>query len=221
MKTIPKDMTVGTVHKTTNYGNLVIVNYSSKRFIEVEFLDTGYRCSTEAVQIRRGGVKDKMKPTVFGVGYIGGDKYTPKSNGTITKAYAVWQAMIRRCYSKVCLENQPTYKGCTVRADWHNFQIFAEWFYNNYKDDGVSYDLDKDIKIDGNKEYSSDSCMLVEEKYNIIKASAIPVTLRSSSGEVESFVSCAEACRRIGVSSAIISRLRNGKLKSAKGWTIA
>ncbi len=86
--------------------------------------------------------------------------------------------------------------------------------------DGKHYDLDKDIKIDGNREYSSDACTFVSKIDNINKASAISVSLISKSGGVLSFISCAEACRQLGISSSIMSKLLNGKAKTAKGWRL-
>lgn len=218
MRNAPVDMVAGTIHQTTNYGDLAVVKYNSKKMVEVEFIATKYKCLTEAAQIRRGGVKDKMVPTVFGVGFIGGDNYSPKVKGVVTKAYTVWQAMIRRCYSEICLKKQPTYSGCTVSTDWHNFQTFAEWFYDNYPDDGKCYELDKDIKIDGNREYSSNSCIFVSKKENTIKSSGVAISLTSADGVTRKYKTCSEAALSIGVSPSSLSKLLNGKVKTAKGW---
>ena len=213
-------MVFGTQHSTTNYGDLFVVEYKNKRDVEVQFLDTGYVVSVEAVQIRRGGVKDKLKRTVFGVGFVGGDIYRPKKDGVVTDAYVSWQSMLRRCYSDQYAKNNPTYHDCTVNCEWHNFQVFAKWFHENHPNDGRKYDLDKDIKIEGNREYSSKACSFVSRLENNIKASAISVTLTNKAGGVFSFISCADACRSLGIASSSLSRLINGKIRSTNGYVL-
>ena len=48
-------------------------------------------------------------------------------------------------------------------VEWHNFQVFAKWFDENYKEGFV---LDKDILLKGNKIYSPDTCVFVPREIN-------------------------------------------------------
>jgi hypothetical protein len=53
-----------------------------------------------------------------------------------------------------------------VHPDWHNFQNFAEWYVsqpNAYKE---GFDLDKDIILRGNKEYSAHACDIIPFEVN-------------------------------------------------------
>lgn len=89
-------------------------------------------------KIMRNEVKDLCKPTTFGVGYLGYGRYKSrdKSGGEDrTKVYRTWKGMLERCYSEKYLSKKPTYKGCSVDEDWHNFQNFASWFYEKYNSD--------------------------------------------------------------------------------------
>ena len=75
--------------------------------------------------------------------------------------------MIKRCYSKnpSTILQHPSYCDVTVCEEWYNFQNFAEWYYNNlprYENP----DLDKDLKIIGNKEYSPHACSFVPTQIN-------------------------------------------------------
>ena len=70
---------------------------------------------------------------------------------------------IERCYDLKRQEKHPTYKGCIVAEEWHDFQNFAEWFENNYKE---GFALDKDILIKGNKIYSPNTCCFVAREIN-------------------------------------------------------
>lgn len=108
-----------------------------------------------------------MKPSIYGVGYLGVGKYKAYLYGSKpTQPYQIWKAMIRRCYGK---NQQDCYGGCTVHESWHNLQVFAKWYDENYpKDAGNSvYQLDKDIKIRGNKEYSPEACQFVAQEANL------------------------------------------------------
>jgi len=114
-------------------------------------------------------------PTTYSVGFIGEGKYTSKVNGVITKVYDTWIGMLRRCYSKKLHIKYPTYKDCIVAECWHNFQVFGEWFENNYVE---GYQLDKDILFKGNKIYSPNTCCFVPKEIN-----SLFLTCKSARGE--------------------------------------
>jgi hypothetical protein len=78
-------------------------------------------------------------------------------------AYSKWRAMIARCYDKDFHARQPTYKDATVCSDWLTFSNFELWFDDNNIDE---YQLDKDIKIKGNKVYGPDTCLFVPREIN-------------------------------------------------------
>ena len=80
--------------------------------------------------------------------------------------------MLQRCYSDKCHESNPTYKDCTVCERWLVFANFIEDLpliegYELWRDNpntGVS--LDKDIKVQGNKIYSLETCKFVSKSDN-------------------------------------------------------
>lgn len=71
--------------------------------------------------------------------------------------------MLSRCYSTKFINKNPTYAGCTVAKEWHLFSKFRSWM-ELHEWQGNS--LDKDLKIDGNKEYSPTACMFVPKHIN-------------------------------------------------------
>lgn len=121
--------------------------------------------------------KNLLKPSVCGVGFIGVGKHTPSSNGSHSAAYEAWKGMLKRCYSRKFLETRPTYQGCTVCEEWHNFQNFAEWF-ESQEHYSKGYQLDKDLLVDGNKVYSPSTCVLVP-----IQLNNLLIDSRASRGE--------------------------------------
>ena len=111
--------------------------------------------------------RDPYAPTVFGVGYHGVGIYAPSNNGVHTQASRMWKGMLNRCYNIKYLEKKPTYKGCEVCPEWHNFQNFAKWHEDNYYEiEGQEMHLDKDILTKGNRIYSPETCVFVPEAIN-------------------------------------------------------
>lgn len=203
-----RKITVGSVWSSRLYGNFEVIEYNWYKNVIIEFLDTGFKTKTEGGKIRAGNIKDKLSRSVCGVGFVGVGDFLAFVKRRPTKAYSKWHAMINRCYSDKYQKLKPTYKGCTVCDEWHNFQNFAKWFYENYPDDGEEYHLDKDLKLIGNKVYSPETCMFVSQRVNMFTVSAgasrgkymIGVCLDSWSGKIRSDCSnpFTESSERLG-----------------------
>lgn len=204
-------------YKSNNCGEFKIINHTNANNIEIEFLSTGYRKITRHRTAMKGEVKDKYHPCVNGVGFIGDGSHKVSVNCVQTKAYEVWSGMISRCYSKKTQERQPSYIGCTVCREWHNFQNFAEWFDGNYID-GMC--LDKDIRVKGNKVYSPDTCKFVTKSENTIAATARSFCLASPDGLVVNVFNMAKFCRDNNLTSRAMSKVISGEQKHHKGWSI-
>lgn len=108
-------------------------------------------------------MKNPYRPTVFGKGYIGEGIHITSVKSKPTKLYIAWNKMLERCYSTRYQEKYPTYIGCEVKDEWLNFQIFGDWYIENYIE---SFDLDKDILFKGNKVYSPETCCFVPQEIN-------------------------------------------------------
>lgn len=90
---------------------------------------------------------------------------TTNENGKTSVAYNKWSQMMHRCYDPVYLKDRPTYEGCEVCPEWHDFNTFARWFHQNYQ---AGFELDKDILSAGNKVYSPDTCVIVPHYINML-----------------------------------------------------
>ena len=116
----------------------------------------------------------RMKPSVYGVGYLGGNLELKTSyNGKKCPIYNRWFSMLERCYSKKVHGRFPSYIGCEVSDYFKNFSNFYEWCQNQigfncdnyqYKYDG--WHLDKDLLIKGNKVYSENTCVFLPHEIN-------------------------------------------------------
>lgn len=112
--------------------------------------------------IKNGTLKNPLHRSLCGVGFIGIGKYEASRN---SKPYSIWRGVITRGYDKKVKEKYPTYKEVTVCKEWHNFQNFASWLEENYKE---GFELDKDILIKRNKVYSPETCTFVPRYINTL-----------------------------------------------------
>ena len=222
MRKTPEDMVNGYVHETKTSGKIEIVEYINYSNVLVRFLETGSETKTRADKIRLKWVKDVTARSVCGVGYFGVGGHKSKLKGKHTKCYLKWRSMISRCYSEYSLKTKPTYKGCVVCEEWHNFQNFAEWFYANYPDDGNDYDLDKDIKS-GNrvgKLYSPDHCCFVSSGENTAHSHAKSYELIDPQGNVHLVKNLADFCRSNNLTDSLIHHVISGLQHHHKGWKV-
>lgn len=118
-----------------------------------------------------GHMKDK-KYLSFGYGYNEPRRnkpyYKTHENNVTTKCYCTWYNMMKRCYDPKDHDYE-TYKDCEVMKKWHNFQNFAEWWYENYYEiPNVSMSLDKDILVKDNRLYSPRTCCIVPMPINSV-----------------------------------------------------
>jgi hypothetical protein len=208
---------------TNKFGTFRVKEYKGYGKVLVEFEGTGYEVWTTIQLVERGAIKDPYHPFVYGVGYHGEGKYISKKEGTTTttKVYKCWNRMLERCYSKSWLSKpkNANYKGCTVHPDWHNLQCFGEWFDKNYIE---GYELDKDIKVDGNKVYGPDTCAFVSKEDNIEKAFAKTYHVVNPLGEDVEIYNMTKFCKCPDnqVEPSSMFKLVKGKIKSYKGWTL-
>lgn len=213
------------VYETKNYGQIKIININSWNDIDVEFISTGYKTKTSSSSILNGCVRDRMLPSVHGVGYLGDGPYKACTgkNKKMTEAYGYWSRMLRRCYDESSLIKSPTYKGCTVCEEWHNFQNFAKWHYENHPQDGKKYELDKDLSCYGmrGKLYSPATCIYVTKQINNEEANAKVYKFKNPSGDIVQIYNLKKFSRENGLHSGHMVSVHGGSRKSHKGWTAA
>lgn len=144
-----------------------IISFVNHKNITVEFQDE-YKAIVRSQynHFKEGSIRNPYHKSLCGVACIGETKTTYK-NGSVKLSYKFWSDMINRCYSKKELDKRPTYKNVFVCKDWLCYKNFEEWFNENYYEiDGETMNLDKDILIKGNKEYSPQYSIFTPQKIN-------------------------------------------------------
>lgn len=224
MKRTPSDMIKGSIHKSNKCGNLEVISYVNAFEVNVKFINTGEAYTFEAGNIRKGRVKDLMFASVCDIGFIGRGEYLVRVNNKLTKAYQAWSDMIKRCYSEKRQKRQPTYIGCTVCKEWHNYQVFAEWYYGHLPEGLARYEVDKDIINPGNKIYSPEMCTVVSARENRkesnLRNTTREYTVVDPSGDTLVIVNMAKFSRERGLCKSRMSALISGKIKSHKGYSL-
>jgi hypothetical protein len=110
------------------------------------------------MKIVRNQFSNKNEKSIYNIGFLGIGKYSSKEH---KKIYNIWHNIIRRCYGTE--EKFKSYIGCLLDERWYNFQVFAEWYEENYVE---GWHIDKDILIKNNKIYGPDTCCFVPTQIN-------------------------------------------------------
>lgn len=186
-----KEEYINKIFVTKQGYNITIIGYRNNSDIDIKF-DDGFQinnCHLSAV--KKGLIRNPYHPSVYGIGFVGIGPYESSVDGKSNKPYLVWQSMFRRCHCPIYQSKYPTYKGCHVAEEWNNFQVFAEWFHENYKE-GLY--IDKDLLFKGNKLYSKDTCCFVPECINnlLVKCDGVrgkyPVGINKEGGKYKARV---------------------------------
>ena len=155
----------------TNCGTLVITEYINPHKVNVRFINTGYETSVRLDHILDGTVRDRLLPSIFGVGVVGDEKLYV--NGKATREYTVWKSMLGRCYYDRYKQHCPSYENCFVTDNFKYLPYFTEWCndqvgFNSLDNKGKYFALDKDILSKSNKVYSEDTCCFVPAEINAL-----------------------------------------------------
>ncbi|CAH9015257.1 putative portal protein [Vibrio phage 489E54-1] len=210
-------MKPGTRFETNSNGPLTVTKYINSRSVIVEFCDTGYVTTVPSGDIRRGRVRDRLRPSVCGVGFIGAGVYSSKDK----EIYFAWSGMLMRCYCSKYQKKYPTYIGCTVSSVWCNFQNFAKWYVDNKPTEVGKFHVDKDLKFKNNKLYSPETCTLVEPSENVAKATSKHHILISPNGVKVKVFNLMEFCRNNNLTYRTMMVVKKGGQTHHKQWRFA
>ena len=159
---------VGEVYENNVGLKFVVIEYNGCNDVKVKFVDSSYTTFSTAGNIRSGSVKDKMSPSVYGVGVVGVDSIS--TNKKPHQEYVFWNSMLQRCYDLSYKLKRPTYIGCTSSNNFKYYPYFKDWCNKQVGFGNKGWCLDKDILVKGNKLYSEDTCCFVPREINSLFA---------------------------------------------------
>lgn len=159
---------VGEVYENNVGLKFVVIEYHGCNDVKVKFVDSSYTTFSTTGNIRSGSVKDKMSPSVYGVGVVGVNSIS--TNQKPHREYVFWNSMLQRCYDLSYKLKRPTYIGCTSSNNFKYYPYFKDWCNKQVGFGNKGWCLDKDILVKGNKLYSEDTCCFVPREINSLFA---------------------------------------------------
>lgn len=123
------------------------------------------------LDINIGSDTVKQKRFVQGVG-TNEMKYPSICGGKIIREYNLWRIMLYRCSTKHKAINK-AYADATCSENFKSYSYFYEWcqtqtgFFTK-DENGRSWQLDKDILVQGNKLYGEDTCVFLPPSINCL-----------------------------------------------------
>ena len=116
---------MGKIYHSKSYGDFIPIRYvyeNDKKMVEFKFIDTGTISTAEPIRVLKGSVKDKYRPSIYGVGYLGHGEVKDH-----IRERNIWGKMLSRCNNP----NDKSYKsyggiGVKVCERWYNFGNFLD-----------------------------------------------------------------------------------------------
>lgn len=174
---------IGQIFENKKGQKAKIIEYNKAIDMTIMFEDGTIRYKVQYENIKRGSFNNRNSKSYYGVGFLGYGEYILED---CPEAKGRWVKMLKRC----CVDTKKhiNYKDVTVCEEWHNFQNYAGWFYQNWKEYmDKTWHLDKDILNKGNKIYSPEVCCFVPQEINMLfttrkkSRGLYPVGVRSQS----------------------------------------
>lgn len=155
---------LGEKHKTKQGYEVEIIEYINSLNCTIKFLnDRGNILhNIEYDRVKKGTVVNPYHPNKYN-GFIGEGRYQSSYDRVHSMSYKVWSDMLKRVYSEEYHIKKPTYKSISLCEEWHNFQNFAKWFEENYKE---GWKIDKDVICLDCKIYSPKTCDFLPDEIN-------------------------------------------------------
>lgn len=165
----PKKIKVGDVFQLNGGGSCTVIEYLSWDKIRIKHNDEfGHIAIVESGNLRKGNIRNPYARNAFKTGMFGVGPHSARCGRGKTAAYALWSGIIQRGYCPNFKRDNPSYIDVSVCAEWHNFQVFAEWFYSQPNAGRKGFQLDKDLLIIGSREYSPSACSFLPSQINSI-----------------------------------------------------
>ena len=155
----------GSVFKTNNYGDVVVLEYNNASDVTIKFLNTGNIRKTATSELRNGEIRDNEAFPVYKVGVMDIPNELRRGQPH-PREYSIWNGVRQRCYNEYIRDKLMPYKGVEMSDNFKIYSYFKEWCNKQIGFDQDNWQLDKDILSKDNKVYSEDTCCFVPPEIN-------------------------------------------------------
>ena len=97
----------GSVFKTNNYGDVVVLEYNNVSDVTIKFLNTGNIRKTATSELRKGEIRDNEAFPVYKVGVMDIPNELKRGKPR-PKEYSIWNGVRQRCYNENIIATQHT-----------------------------------------------------------------------------------------------------------------
>ena len=119
----------GSVFKTKNYGDVVVLDYYNARDVTIKFLNTGNVRKTGTSELKKGEIRDNEAFPVYSVGIMDVPNEA-RRNVPIPKEYSIWNGVRQRCYNENIRHLTPSYQEVEMSENFKRYSYFKEWCHN-------------------------------------------------------------------------------------------
>lgn len=141
----------------------ILIKYHKKGSYDIVVNDKYLIPRCQLSNFKKGSYANYNLPTVLGHGVLGYGEFKPKTH---PGAYTCWMGMLRRVYNEADLIRRPSYRSVKICSEWHYFQTFAKWYYENIYEFSEMIALDKDLMCKNSKIYSPSTCCFLPMSIN-------------------------------------------------------
>ncbi|MGL5345725.1 MAG: hypothetical protein ACRDA3_00070 [Peptostreptococcaceae bacterium] len=199
-----------------------VIGYCKSNRRRIVRFDSGYETEISTGTIISGKIKDLGRPTVFGIGIMGGRNLTKHF------LFMRWMNMIGRCYCKSHAQYR-SYgaKGIVVEEYLRTFSNYIEFVsrldgYDLMVRNPSKYQIDKDIAEGSCRNYYRKNLKIVLSSENIEEENRerrLKVRMKDSDDNIICvFESMTEAERETGIHRGNIARTARGESNFAGGY---
>ena len=155
----------GSVFKTNNYGDVVVLEYNNAIDVTIKFLNTGNVRKTATSELRKGEIRDNEAFPVYKMGVMDIPNELRRGQPN-PREYSIWNGIRQRCYNENNRDKLMSYKGIKMSDNFKLYSYFKEWCHKQIGFNEEGWQLDKDILSKDNKVYSEDTCCFVPPEIN-------------------------------------------------------
>lgn len=155
----------GSVFKTNNYGDVVVLEYNNVSDVIIKFLNTGNIRKTATSELRKGEIRDNEAFPVYNVGVMDIPNELRRCQPN-PQEYSIWNGVRQRCYNENNRDKLPYMMDVGMSDNFKLYSYFKEWCHKQIGFNEDNWQLDKDILSKDNKVYSENTCCFVPPEIN-------------------------------------------------------
>lgn len=183
------NVSIGDVFTLHQGNEIEIIDIIDSNRVQIKFLETGTITWITSRSIRKGIIRDCMRPSVYGIGYVG--TYDAVDNSI----HQLWRSMIKR------VTQGKAYADVTIHPDFLNYSKFEAYVKEMpnadlWKADTSAYHFDKDLIDPTARQYGPGLVCFLSAKDNMLESQLRKYLKREPTGELADAITLSHSLLR-------------------------